>query len=186
MTGMECLKQEMEKRGATKSQIESKTLLMVVDILAQTGTAYLNARDAEEEAEKAKREAREARDRKLSLDAHIRTLSLEAQELNSAAEKRAQAIYDKIDEAVKYVDEWKSALSECETKEGRDRMRLAQMFINSVTVDTKYDNTAYIIALGSIICGSDAMPMERLKKINPKLFDTDEETKWMSRSLGRK
>ena len=44
------------------------------------------------------------------------------------------------------------------------------MFINSTDVNTKYDNTAYIIGLASILSGdTNSSPIAQLKKINPKL-----------------
>ena len=40
---------------------------------------------------------------------------------------------------------------ECETEEGREKVRLAQFFMDNVNVDSSYDNTAYIKSLGQIL-----------------------------------
>lgn len=70
------------------------------------------------------------------------------------------------------------ALDECETAGGKDMLRLAQMFVNSVDVNSKYDNTAYIIGLAGILSGNKVAPIPELKKINRKLFVKKAE-EWM-------
>ena len=48
-------------------------------------------------------------------------------------------------------------------------MRRAQMFVNSVDVETKYDNTAFIVALGAILSDGKIGAIEELRKINPRM-----------------
>ena len=50
-------------------------------------------------------------------------------------------------------------------------MRIARMFVNMVDVDTKYDNTAYIIGLAAILSRGGINAIGELKKINKKLPD---------------
>ena len=69
----------------------------------------------------------------------------------------------------KYIEKFERSLSECETPEGRDAMRKMQIFINNVNVETKYDNTAYIVGLSAILGNSPISPVDELKKINTKL-----------------
>ena len=45
------------------------------------------------------------------------------------------------------------------------------MFIDSVDVATKYDNTAYIIGLASILSNGSMDAIAELRKINNKLPD---------------
>ena len=61
------------------------------------------------------------------------------------------------------------ALEEGETPEGRDTLRKAQMFVNSVQVNTKYDNTAYIAGLAAILSNGEISALGELKKINTDL-----------------
>lgn len=51
-------------------------------------------------------------------------------------------------------------------------MRRVQVFKNEVKIDTKYDNTAYIIALGAILSDGAIGAIDELKKINAKPFST--------------
>jgi hypothetical protein len=47
------------------------------------------------------------------------------------------------------------------------------MFVNSVNIDSKYDNTAFIVGLAAILSNGECGAISELKKINPKLFDED-------------
>jgi hypothetical protein len=62
----------------------------------------------------------------------------------------------------------------CETPQGRDAMRAAQVFANSVNIQTCYDNNAFIIGLASILAGKEMAPIDVVKKIVPKAFDNTE------------
>ncbi len=57
-----------------------------------------------------------------------------------------------------YIKKFNKSLNECETKEGRDTLRLAQVFVNSVNAKTSQNNTAFINGLACILsrgeCGS--------------------------------
>lgn len=156
------MREEMERRGFTKSQIESKTAAAVLDILTKSGNKFSSIVEAE------------AEESKLLSNLRYEQSSLE----RSIAKYRATILSLKYelddiirrgDEAQEYIGKFYNALRECETAEGRDAMRRAQVFINSVSVDSKYDNTAYIIALGSILSDGTYGPIEELKKINPKI-----------------
>ena len=71
--------------------------------------------------------------------------------------------------------EFNESLKNCETPEARDAMRAAQVFVNAVNVDSKYDNTAFIIGLSAILSKNGVGPLETLKKMNPKLFEKSQE-----------
>lgn len=68
---------------------------------------------------------------------------------------RASEIYKKNEEL---IDSFNKSLQECETEEGRDTMRKAQLFVNSVDVNTDQNNTVFINGLACILsdgkCGS--------------------------------
>lgn len=163
MTGMECLKEEMLKRGCTKSQTESKTVAVVVDILAQTGTHYLQEF---EENERINAERATAR-------AFIRRATEEREEARLVRQQAYEELFS-LNEHRKgieeYVQAFEESLKKCESAEGRDRMRCAQMFVQSVQIDSKYDNTAFIIGLSAILSGGQVASIETLRKMNPKLF----------------
>lgn len=153
----ETLKEEMIRRGATKTQAESKSVAIALDVIASTNGLYSNIHEQQ-----------------MVLDRLCQQIE-QAEIWHNKEEKRRKA---KLDAMVKeaeqytaYIEDFCKKLSECETPEGRDKMRVAQMFINTVDIDTKYDNTAFIIGLASIISGEAGVAIDRLKKVNPKLFD---------------
>lgn len=155
MTGLDCLKEEMMRRGMTKQQCEAKLVAVVLDILTKADCNH------EEEYQ---------------IKADIESLKQEHQKIQAQIERdRADwqndvRLYgEKVKELDAYLQNFNMALENCETQEGRDRLKLAQMFINSVDVDTKYDNTAYIIGLAAILSRGEIAPIEELRKINKKI-----------------
>lgn len=166
MTGWECFAEEMRKRGMTETQINSKTAAACVDILAETGTEYLSAYDARKETERIRKTA----DRELF---NVKSECSRFEDLRDTAKREYRELRDLINKATREAEEYfeslNNALEKCETEEGRDALRTAQMFINSVKVDTKYDNTAFIIGLAAILSGKKIEPIDELKKINIKL-----------------
>ena len=165
--GLELLREEMLKRGATKAQVESKKVAMALDILANTGTAYSDLAKAEE-------------DYKL-LDARRRSLKKEIDALEDrrsyeyiVLQLEQDKLADKTREAEEhfaemksYIEQFNAALESMETEEARDRLRTAQVFVNSIEVKTAYDNTAYINWFGAILAGDKVGGLESFKKINP-------------------
>ena len=157
MTGLECLKDELIKHGYTKQQAESKVVAGVLDIVCKAGNKYT---------------VQEAllKDREQLLGENLqlnRMIDYKKEEIARIDKELSQRIKD----AQNYIDSWYKAISECETAEGRDKMRIAQMYVNSVTVESAYDRTAFIVGLAAIISGEKIAPIEELKKINKKLFE---------------
>ncbi|MBR4452403.1 MAG: hypothetical protein IKS39_11245 [Clostridia bacterium] len=72
------------------------------------------------------------------------------------------------------IEAFNKALENCETAEGRDKLREVQVYINTTKAETKYDNTAFIAGLAEVITGGRFNGMEKLKQINPKLFTPTE------------
>lgn len=157
MTGLEILREELLKRGFNKSQVNNKLPAAVLDIVANTGHVYSDMVQAERELEDVRRNA------KYKANEYTRREF----ELKQAEQDFKQARW----EVAQYIEKFNAAIADCETAEGRDAMRRAQMFVNSVSVDSKYDNTAYIIGLASILTSGAMGAMDELKKMNPKLFD---------------
>ncbi len=159
MTGLELLREELKKRGFNDHNVNGKLVAAVLDILSNTDHAYSDMVKAEQELD-----AVRLRVKRKSLEYTRREF-----ELKQAEQDFKQARW----EVVQYIEKFNAALSECETAEGRDAMRRAQMFVNSVSVNSKYDNTAYIIGLASILTNGSIGAIDELKKVNPKLFGSE-------------
>lgn len=157
MTGHELLREELKKRGFTANQIDSKVVGGVLDVVAQNpNTTFADIQEAEQELVKLRSEF----ERKKGIyERELERIRIEK-----------QSIIKSVMEKEQYINDWLEKLSECETAEGRDRMRIAQMFVNSVNVDSKYDNTAFITGLAAILTGGKIGALEEMKKINPIIF----------------
>lgn len=171
MTGLDCLREEMQKRGLSKAQIESGTAAVVLDILANSGTKYTKM--WKEEFDKSKRLK--------SIEGDIRDSKRELEQLRAViakCEKEEKQALEHRKHCEDYIDEFNKSIMECESETGRDSMKTAQMFVNTVSVDTKYDNTAFIIGLAAILSNGHINPISELKKINKKLPDIDIDWYW--------
>ena len=72
-------------------------------------------------------------------------------------------------EIEEYITSFCKDLEKLETPEARDRLKLAQLFANSVCVKTAYDNTAYIVCLGALLAGAKVNNVKEIKRINPDI-----------------
>lgn len=158
MIDIESVKTEMYRRGYNKAQVESKVMLGVYEILS--GSEFGSA----EEMYKLETAIKVRQVDQINLERRCNELRREMQALK-------ESINQQQSETQKYLESMMRSLEECETKEGRDALKAAQMFVNSVNVDTKYDNTAFIIGLSAILSKGDVAPIESLRKINPKEFE---------------
>ena len=155
MTGLELFKVEMRKRGLTENQINSKGVAVALDILSESSGTYLHIKEAEDELEELRR--------------HIEFLKREQEHKRIDFERMKKEFYEERQEFAEYVERFNDSMQNAETPETRDQMRKLQLFINTVDIYTKYDNTAFIAALGAILSGGPS-PLEELKKINPSAF----------------
>ena len=156
-SGYELLKEEMKARGLTPSQIASKTVAVVLDIIAnaEDKTVYLDVWEAK---------------RRLSaLESKVDQYQRELSTLEKKIAIAKKSLIEEKEELQEYIDEFYEKLEKCETPEGKDALRRAQMFRNSVDIDTSYDNYAYIVALGAILSCGGYEPMSELRKIDRKL-----------------
>lgn len=160
MTGLDCLREELKNRGLPKSQIESRGVAMTLDILANSGDHYTKMwQDETELTQKVKALTSE----KSGLEREVEFYERKASGYRSRADSERE-------EYLKYIKAFFAALEECETEEGRDTLKKAQMFVNTVSVDTKYDNTAFIIGLSAILSNGKVGALSELKKINKPLM----------------
>ena len=160
MTGLEVLREEMLKAGATRQQVESKTVALVISCL--THMDYQALFDLEKDIKEAKR--------KLSdLNLSVEFKRIELRELAESCQREEEHIEKSKASLNEYIANFNKSLESMETPEARDRLRTAQLFMNTVNIDTKYDNTAFIVGLGALLNGVSYNPLEELKKINPKV-----------------
>ena len=159
---LEEAKSLMLKKGASKIMADSKTLAFALDVFGDT--------DLYTESWEAQRKLKELVD-----DVYKKEIVL--QELEKRITKASNELLDiqrnirslrdkQAEEDLEYIEEWKASLKQCETQEGRDTLRLMQVFVNSVDIKTAYDNTAYINGISTILSGgkAEAMP-EKIKKV---------------------
>lgn len=157
MTGLDCLYEELEKRGFKIWQAKnSKMLPAVLDILANTGTLYSDLHEARTQLDILKSQCEGLKN------------YIHAENVRQALEEKQ--LRERWEAAEHYVERFNASLKACETEEGRDAMRAAQVFVNAVSVDTKYDNTAFIIGLAAILSKNGIGAIDELKKINSKVF----------------
>ena len=168
MTGRQIFITEMQKRGMTNQQINSKVLAVALDILSDNEDLIFEmVKDLEDKVVELKSEIRRYEEMATKAETEYLEKKKQFNDFETALTNSALQIWR---DSATYIAEWLESLKNCETAEGRDLMRKAQVFINSTDVNTKYDNTAYIIGLASILSGdTNSSPIAQLKKINPKL-----------------
>lgn len=159
MTNLDFVREEMERRGCSKLQINSKTVAVVMDIMANTDRAYSDLDEAQKEVEKAKKEAKRIIQEAKRAEESVRK---ETEMLRNGLEMQENALREKVE----YIENFNTALSECETAEERDNMRKVQLFVNLVDAKTSTDNAAFIMGLAAIISGEKIGTMNDVKKIN--------------------
>lgn len=155
MTGFDALREELKNRGCSSAQCESKVVAVVVDVLSNNKDLYTKIQEEE-----------------ITETKHLRELASDVRRIEkdlNALQWRRIKIISEMQDAKDYIQKWNESLAECETPEGRDAMKRAQVFVNSVSVDTKYDNTAFIIGLSAILSEGKIGSIQELKKINPKI-----------------
>ena len=167
MTGLEALREELMKRGLNKAQANSNAVAVTLDILANTGTLNIDILKLEREKQGLEIKIEELQNKMAWWNTEKAKVEREARAIDATIQQRMRGDWM---ERYEYVEKVMQALEECETAEGRDSLRKAQMFVNSVDVNSKYDNTAYIIGLAAILSNDEVAPVDELKKINKKLF----------------
>ena len=155
MMTYEEVKEELIRRGLPKGSVESKYVPHVLDIALGTDF-FVKSADLDEELRRQ--------------EERIRNMDKQAGNMyRQMLEDREQMLEDK-----EYIAEFYKALFDCDTDEGKDNMRTAQVFINSVKVRTAYDNTAFIIGLAAILSGGKVGAIEELHKLNTKIPSANE------------
>lgn len=151
MTGRELLFKELRERGLTESQINSKAVAVVLDVIANDGRErYLNAKEVDEEVRRKQTQLKYDIENKRRERSGIEFEIKCREDEKRALESKIKIMKDEFDE---YVAAFGKSLEAMETPEQRDRLRAAQIFIDSVEVRTDANNTAYIHGLASLLSG---------------------------------
>lgn len=166
MTGLECLKAELKKQGFTEKQTESKVLLGALEIISKAPGRYSEMSSILEDIKHLEDYRRRLKNGCDAYENKIRAVKADLENIVESVNKEAEKQYETTKE---YIETFYKALVECETQEAKDALRAAQMFVNSVDIDTKYDNTAFIIGLASILSRQNTAPIDTLRKINKEI-----------------
>lgn len=159
------IKELMKEKGLAKAAIEGKTPGVVLSIVLENPDVA--------EAFKCVDELSELKKEKDFVYEVVNDLIRERNRLERERDRLKISLaeyssFARLEDAVKakndYIDAFNKSLSQCETKEGRDKLRIAQTFINSVNINTVYDNTAFIRGLAEILSGGD-FDMYELRKV---------------------
>ena len=167
MNGLDCLREELKGRGLSQTQIESKAVAVVLDIVSNSGDKYTKMWKEEHGI------TQKLKDLQNYLYSVNKEVEFERGLIVKLENERKEALNHR-NHCEDYIDDFNNSLKQCETKEGRDAMRIAQMFVNTVNVDTKYDNTAFIIGLATILSKGEINGIKELAKINKKLPQFEE------------
>lgn len=175
MKELEEVKQEMKNRGWQNTNL--KCLPMIVDICCDKQiTLYENIAELEERKMALSEEVDSLNDRRAAIMREIvRNRNINEQMLEDRWKESRAKDLEVASQVNAYIDKFFEALNNCETAEGRDALRIAQTYVNSVNVETKYDNTAFIVGLAAVLSKTEISPVEELKKINRKLAVGDSE-----------
>ena len=166
MNGLELLKQELQVRGYSVTQRNAAVVPAVLDIVANSNGEFTKYDRLERSCQNVIGKTLEWENRLRKAEEALKAVQTE---YNEICKDITKARSKQVEETNQYLDRFFEALDSCETAEARDALKRAQMFVNTVDVDTKYDNTAFIIGLASILSNGNVGAIENLKKINKKL-----------------
>lgn len=167
MTGLECLKAELLERGYNKRQIENKVILETLEILSNSQGRYTDL-------DKLEKEISDKQEILALLNYQISYLTRTYDDLCHNRDKAIESVKKIADREYKavidYIDAFLKILEDCNSPEKRDIIKLAQMYRNSVNIETPYDNTAFIKGLAAILSQGAATLEGGMKKIDPDLI----------------
>lgn len=159
------LREELVRIGCTKQQANSKVVMAVLEVLTKS-KKYLDLQIVEDERDREETQLCRLKAERESLELEVKDLRIVDSDLRKHLGEKMKAF---CDDTISYIDRFLSDLEKCETPEARDVMRVAQTYVNTVSIDTKYDNTAFIIGLASILSQGKTAPINELRKINRKI-----------------
>lgn len=166
MTGRELLEHQLKVKY--KYSTIPKTLDKVLEIIADNMNV-LDVWRQEQHIEYLKERTKELEKENSRLYEKIGTKKFKYEQLEEAYRYLQEEIEKQVHEAEEYIRKLNDALLNCDTDTGKDALRAAQMYANTVEVNTVYDNTAFIVGLAAILSGNHINAVDEIKKINPDL-----------------
>lgn len=152
MTGLECLREEILKRGGNKAQAEAKVVQMVLEIIAQDDThIYTDLTEAKKELQRVKTELDWANRELKRIQPLLKDALDKEKEMRVEHDERVMFRLAILEDEQHQLDALKEQLLQCETPERRDAMRCARLFLNNTTVKTTQNNTAFIQGLAQVL-----------------------------------
>lgn len=171
-SGLECLQEELISRGIHPTTAQSRAIAVAVDIIANAGHENL---DLWETKKRQGEIVAAAQNNVIKSEQRLKDIEAKIKK----EEQTLQDVSRKFEPMQEYIDAFYEALEECETDEGRDALKRAQLFANSVDIETKYDNTAFIVGLSAILSSGRVPAIQTLKKINKRLPIPEEHPIWV-------
>ena len=167
MLDLERLRKDLvEKKGCSKAQANSRAVAKVLDLLTDSGDRYETLDDIESKITSRTESLKYLQERYESSRERVKEISEKINEIKADVNKTADARYKQIKE---YIDSFYKSLEECETPKGRDLLKVAQVYVNTVQVRTGADNTAFILGLAAILSGGKIATGNEIKKVDPKV-----------------
>ena len=152
MTGLECLREEILKRGGNKAQAEAKVVQMVLEIIAQDDThIYTDLAEAKKELQRVKTELDWANRKLEQLQPLLKDALDKEKEMRVEHDIRVECKLKQLEEERAKVKEFEGTLMQCETPGARDAVRCARLFMANTRVSTSQNNTAFISGLAQVL-----------------------------------
>ncbi|HAN58650.1 MAG TPA: hypothetical protein DCQ45_06645 [Erysipelotrichaceae bacterium] len=173
--------EKLMKMGASKQQTESKIAKIVFQLCAndEEVSKLFKEKDLLNKIKK------EEEEKVRNVEYLVNKISRLHKDIDRAQKKYSEIVdklselpsMDEINEYLitqKYIDDFNKELKNQETKEARDKLRTAQLFMNTVEVKTPQNNTYFIGGLASILSGVEFTKIPKLEKVEktkPKFDD---------------
>lgn len=181
MNTIEELQEEMRRRGCSKAQMNSRIVYMLFDIFAKSDGKIFDLKNILDEIEIQKKKLEELKEEKEILEGNLKRLGriedvFELEQKKDFYEREVASLERRVDsirekewaDAPQYIHDFLNQMNSLETAEGRDVMRLVQLFYNSIDLKNQYDREAFIIGLSSML-SSIMLPNLKLKAIRYKI-----------------
>lgn len=172
---IERIKELLLDKGLTKAVVNGKTPAIVLGVVLENPnieTAFDCVNSLPklvEEKSRLEKEVEELRKERQNLLSDMKATQLRLADYEK---------FNKVEDAVKakneYIEQFNESLKACETKEGRDKLRIVQIFVNTVSCNTDANNTAFIHGLATILAGGDfSIPaLMRVDAIKERDYET--------------
>lgn len=157
MTGIELLEQQIADRyGVKKASVHNSMQTTTARRIIETMALNLDlVSDAVLSSITEREEAVEAREAELTIKSRqLMHAQCDADNLYSKAQRMMKEAEEKEQATQQILD----SICQAETPEARDRLRLLEIFKQSVEIETPQNNSVYIAGMASILSGTPVFP----------------------------